>query len=179
LQVSANELVIAMSEAGAYRADDQTYEQLVAYLDGELDAESSLQLERRLAQDERFRQELHQLQRAWDLLDELPTPQVSESFTQTTVEMVAHSAEEELKDENTAAGRIIRLWWMAATATLMVTALCTYWLVTAALAYPNERLLRDLPVIENIDLYRKVDSLEYLQKLHESGHFDEEIEDAL
>ena len=61
-----------MSEASSYNAEDQTYEQLVAYLDGELDAESSLQVERRLAEDAEFRRELRQLQRAWDMLDELP-----------------------------------------------------------------------------------------------------------
>ena len=39
-----------MSESESYSTNDDVYEQLVAYLDGELDAETSQQVERRLVQ---------------------------------------------------------------------------------------------------------------------------------
>ena len=87
-----------MSMSEPSNTNDLAYEKLVAYLDGELDAESSQQVERRLAEDPGYRHELKQMQRAWDLLDELPRAEVSETFTQTTVEMVALSAEHELKE---------------------------------------------------------------------------------
>ena len=75
------------------------HEQLVAYLDGELSPEEAQQVERRLSQDEAFRQLLRSLQEAWDLLDELPQPTLDEGFTQTTVEMVAVRMSEDVKAE--------------------------------------------------------------------------------
>ena len=47
-------------------------QQLVAYLDGELDDETNQEIERRLSADPEYRLRLQQLQQAWDLLDELP-----------------------------------------------------------------------------------------------------------
>ena len=168
-----------MSETGSYNAEDGSYDQLVAYLDGELDAESSLYIERRLAEDENFRRDLRQLQSAWDMLDELPKSEVSESFARTTVEMVVLSAEQELKRQDETAQRTMRWWWFIGTGGLVATAWASFWLITLMLAKPNEQLARDLPVIEDIELYRVVDGVEYLRQLDGSGLFDEEVEDAL
>lgn len=168
-----------MSEAGSYNPEDRSYDQLVAYLDGELDAESSLLVERRLADDEDFRRELRQLQSTWDLLDELPKSEVSEQFTQTTVEMVVLKANEDLEERKKTANVTSQLWWLLGGCGLLATALASYWLIAGLLARPNEQLVRDLPVIEDVELYRVVDSVEYLRQLDESGLFDEEVEDAL
>ena len=62
-------------------------EQLVAYLDGELDDESSRSLEQRLATDSTLRLQLGRLERTWDLLDQLGRAEVGETFTRTTIEM--------------------------------------------------------------------------------------------
>lgn len=168
-----------MSEASSYSADDSVYEQLVAYLDGELDAESSLEVERRLAADEDFRRELQQLQRAWDMLDELPRAEVSESFTQTTVEMVVLSAEQELTAAKSVARRRRRVWSWVGFGSLVAAILVDFAAVQFLLTRPNEQLVRDLPVIENVELYRVADNIDYLRELHESGLFAEEIDDAL
>lgn len=169
-----------MCNANSYNTDDGLHEQLVAYLDGELDAESSLDVERRLAEDASFRRELQQLQGVWDALDELPRAEVDESFTQTTVEMVVLSTEQEIEQQQQTAQRKSRTWWLAAGGALLVTALATFWLVSFLLERPNERLLRDLPVIEDIELYRVADSVEYLRLLEESELFkEEEVGDAL
>lgn len=168
-----------MSETSSYSADDGVYEQLVAYLDGELDAESSLEVERRLAADESFRRELQQLQRAWDMLDELPKSELSDSFTQTTVEMVVLSAEQELEQQKSRVHWQRRVWWLAGAVSLVVASLVGFWTLAALLARPNEQMVRDLPVIENVDLYRVAESADYLRELHDSGLFAEEIDDAL
>jgi anti-sigma factor RsiW len=65
--------------------DSSTREELVAYLDGELDAAARQSVEERLARDAEYRSHLQSLQQAWDLLDELPRSSASESFTRTTV----------------------------------------------------------------------------------------------
>ncbi len=167
-----------MSETSSYNTDDQTYEQLVAYLDGELDAESSLQVERRLAEDAEFRRELRQLQSAWDMLDELPKVEVSEAFTQTTVEMVVLSAEQDMAVEKERGVHKNRLWWAVGGASLVGAALISFWLVSTFLERPNEQLVRDLPVIEDIELYRVADNVEFMRQLDESGLFDDEVEDV-
>ena len=173
------QLVAVMSEASSYNAEDESYEQLVAYLDGELDAESSLQVERRLAEDAEFRRELQHLQRTWDMLDELPKAEVSEAFTQTTVEMVVLSAELESQEEGKRVVRSGRLLWSIGGGGLVATAFISFWLMFTYLSRDNERLVRDLPVIEDIELLRVADNMEFVRQLDNSGLFDEEVDDAL
>lgn len=170
--------VIPMSEPESYSTNDEAYEQLVAYLDGELDAETSQQVERRLAENVEYRRELQQLQRAWDMLDELPRAEVSESFTQTTVEMIALSVAEELA---AVPGRNrLRAWsvWGAAGIGTLLAALVGYLAVSSYLSRPNAALQRDLPVIENMDLYEVADSVDFLRQLEATGLFAEESDDA-
>ena len=47
-------------------------EELVAYLDGQLDPESARHVEQRLASEETARRRLQQLAQSWDMLDQLP-----------------------------------------------------------------------------------------------------------
>ena len=68
---------------------------------------------------------------------------------------------------------------LALLAGFVATALVSYWMIMTYLSRPNEQLARDLPVIENRELYRAVDSIEYLRMLEESGLFDEEVDDAM
>ena len=70
-------------------SEDPSREEIVAYLDGETSDEERRVIEQRLANDENYRQQLHQLERAWDMLDVLPQSQVDPSFVHTTMEMVA------------------------------------------------------------------------------------------
>ena len=58
-------------------------EQLVAYLDGELDAESSRRIDELLATDAEVRRRLQEMERTWDLLDDLDTAPVGGQFAQT------------------------------------------------------------------------------------------------
>ncbi|MFO0455321.1 MAG: anti-sigma factor family protein, partial [Planctomycetota bacterium] len=67
---------------------EETDDELVAYLDGELTAEQSQKIELRLASDPGYRERLRELERTWDLLDELPTGEPTESFTRITIELV-------------------------------------------------------------------------------------------
>lgn len=169
-----------MCNANSYNTDGGVHEQLVAYLDGELDAESSLDVERRLAEDASFRRELQQLQGVWDVLDELPKSEVNESFTQTTVEMVVLSTEQDIQQQRRTEERKKRSRWLYAGGVLAAMALVSFWLISVILERPNQQLLRDLPVIEDIELYRVADSVEYLHLLEESELFnDEEVGDAL
>ncbi|MCU0962452.1 MAG: hypothetical protein MUF48_20330 [Pirellulaceae bacterium] len=167
-----------MTESESPDARERVAEELVAYLDGELDREASQDVERRLAASDEYRRELRQLQRAWDMLDELPRAQVSDTFTQTTVEIVALSAHRDLQQLQ-AHGRQHRRWaWIAGGVGLVASTLAGYLAVAAYLARPNDQLVRDLPVIENLDRYEVADSVTFLRQLQTTGLFEEERSDV-
>ncbi len=168
-----------MSMSEPSNTNDLAYEQLVAYLDGELDAEASQRVERRLAEDPDYRRELKQMQRAWDLLDELPRAEISETFTQTTVEMVALSAEHELTEVKTRVRHFDRLIWVAVGASVVLASMAAFWGVSTYLSRPNDQLAQDLPVIENVELYEVADNVEFLRELEQAGYFKEETDDEL
>lgn len=149
-------------------------EELVAYLDGELDGDASQEVEGRLATSDEYRRELRQLQRTWDMLDELPRAQVSNTFTQTTVELVVSSAQHQLQEQQAQGARRQRWAWILGGGGLVASAVAGYLVLAAYLARPNDQLIRDLPVIENLDLYQVADSVAFLQQLRETGLFDEE-----
>ncbi len=67
-------------------------EQLVAYLDGELDPESSRHIEELLASDAQVRRRLQEMERTWDLLDDLDAAPAGNQLAQSTLEMVAVAA---------------------------------------------------------------------------------------
>jgi anti-sigma factor RsiW len=168
-----------MNETDTYPIGDDAYQQLVAYLDGELDVESSRQVELRLAEDAEFRGELLKLQQTWDLLDELPPVEVDEAFTHTTVQMIAVSAENELGSARQRHRRTRWLAWSLAGTLLLAVTAGSYLVTTHLLARPNERLVSDFPVIQNYEVYRVADSVEFLEQLDRRGLFDEEVDNDL
>src|SRR5437763_16447618 len=63
-------------------------EELVAYLDGELDPKAAEAMATKLSLDSKLRADADALQRAWDILDVLPRPQPSAAFATRTVSQV-------------------------------------------------------------------------------------------
>jgi ferric-dicitrate binding protein FerR (iron transport regulator) len=121
-------------------------EQLVAYLDGELDVAESRRIEQLLATDPQVRQKLQALERTWELLDRL------QSRALLPVRRRRH--------------------WLLAVGGAMVAALLGFLAVTLLRPQPNKRLLQDLPVLEHLEEYRQVESLKFLQTLSRDGAFD-------
>ena len=153
---------------------DLVREELVAYLDGELDGESRQRVEQRLAENEPYRQRMQQLDDTWRLLETLPRTEVDESFTQSTTEMIAMAATKDLAKTRTVEARNRLLSRLSLGGTLLVAALVGYSVVASIAARPNGQLRADLPVIEGIDIYRNVDSVDLLRRLDKQGLFDEE-----
>ena len=147
-------------------------EQLTAYLDGELDATTSLEIERRLAAEPDVQQTLKQFQQTWDLLDQLPRAELDARFTRSTVEMIAVTAEGEAKREQSFAAR---QWPFVRQAVgLLAAAAAGFFMVRLLWPEPNGPLLRDLPVLENLEAYRQTPDLEFLKQLNKPGLFAEE-----
>jgi anti-sigma factor RsiW len=63
-------------------------EDLVAFLDGELDTQAGEAVEAKISLDATIRGEVDALKKTWDLLDFLPRPEPSPNFTERTMSQV-------------------------------------------------------------------------------------------
>src|SRR5688500_20392718 len=75
----------AMTDENTLTSDETIDQEIVAYLDGELDPAAAARVERRMAEDPRYNARLNQLEKTWDLLDSLGPTEADDSFTQSTV----------------------------------------------------------------------------------------------
>lgn len=151
----------------------ELHDELTAYLDGELDAQSVGRVEERLARDAAYRSELNQLERAWNMLDRLPRASVDEKFTKTTIEMVAASASQEAEAVAREAPRRRRRQRIVGAVSMAAALVLGFVMGRGLWTDPNERLTEDLPVLQNLDLYYQADDIELLRVLAEKGSFNE------
>jgi anti-sigma factor RsiW len=149
--------------------------ELVAYLDGELPDEAARAMEARIALDPAVRAEAEALQRTWDLLDFLPRPEPSPSFTARTMSRVGPLS-------RSAGLRAPRPWWKRLAfaggwaAAVLAAALGGY------LGYGrlvprepgDEELVRDLRLIENKRFYDMVGDIDFLNQLDDPDLFGED-----
>jgi anti-sigma factor RsiW len=157
-----------MSDPSSVNRDPEPPENLVAYLDGELSSSERQRLELRLARDPRCRLELTQLERTGNLLDELPRAAPDDTFTRSTVEMVALRAAQDQRSEGRARTLGPAAWGFGLAAAAAVGFLAV-WLWPS----DNERLLVDLPVIQELDALQQAGSYEFLELLVQRRVFEE------
>ena len=150
---------------------DPIDEELVAYLDGEIDPTGRARVERRLAEDAAFRHRLRRMQQTWEALDLLPRTNAGDAFTSSTMtlvvaeqEVVATQAVRQLKVQRG------RRWWWAAAATIAATAI-GFGLVYRTLTTEDQALVNDLPAIEKVDQLHNTPSVEFLTQLQKEGLF--------
>ncbi len=146
-------------------AENSLEAQLVAYLDGELDAQSSRQIEELLAADPEIRRKLQTLERTWEMLEELETTPVDDQFTRTTLEMVAVAAQSDVRKSIEEAPQRRRRWWLRGGAVLLAAGLAGFLAVAWMFPDPNRQLLNNLPLLENLDEYRQVEDIQFLRIL--------------
>lgn len=156
---------------------ESNVDEIVAYLDGELPPDDCRRVERRLASDDEYRQQLHDLDRTWEVLDALPTPTVEDGFARTTIELACVAAEADLNERKTAtitAARNRRWRWLAGG---VAAAVFGYLVSRAVVGDHDERLLADLPAIQQLSALEDVESVEFLRKLAEVVPPDQLIKD--
>ena len=171
--------------------------ELVAYLDGELDPKAAEEVEARLSLDAKARAEVESLKRAWDLLDFLPRPEPSNTFTTRTLERI-----EPLKGPSASAtistlaslrpaaalatatsGRRRISGWAGWAAAIVAAGLVGYFARRPAhdAIFPSaERnndalIVADMRLLENLRLYRHVDDMEFLKELDTPELFGEDV----
>jgi hypothetical protein len=152
-------------------------EQLVAYLDGELEHEDRRRMEDLLASDAHVRRRLQELEQTWNLLDDLDAAPAGGQFTESTLEMVAVAAQKDIDRAMVEAPR--RRWrrLLMLTAALVAAGALGF-LGMALTVNPNRQILQELPVLEDLDAYRHADSIEFLRLLRDKRLFAKESRPA-
>jgi anti-sigma factor RsiW len=153
-------------------------EEIVAYLDGELDSDAEARVVRRLSDDAAYRSRLGQLQHAWDLLDNLRRTEADDEFVNSTVAMVAVQAEQESKSQQMRVVRQRSLAWLALAAIVLLSMASGYFVLHRRMTRTDRELVRDLPVIEHVDEYRNVDDIDFLKRLERENLFAAEVDDG-
>ncbi|MBW8884135.1 MAG: hypothetical protein JF612_05010 [Planctomycetia bacterium] len=153
-------------------------EEIVAYLDGELDSEAEARVARRLSDDPAYRLRLNQLQQAWDLLDNLRGTEADDEFTASTVAMVAVQAEQDAKSQQTRTVRQRNFAWLTLVAAMLVSVVSGYVVLHRQLTRADRNLVRDLPVIERVDEYSNIDEVSFLKLLARENLFPSEVDDG-
>src|SRR5947207_1140323 len=153
-------------------------EEIVAYLDGELDSEGEARVARRLSDDPAYRLRLNQLQQAWDLLDNLRGTEADDEFTASTVAMVAVQAEQDAQSQQTRAVRQRNLAWLTLVAVMLLSVVSGYVVLHRRLTRADRNLVRDLPVIEHVDEYSNIDEVSFLKLLARENLFPSEVDDG-
>ena len=149
----------------------QWTDDLVAYLDGELDDESKRRVESLLAREPAVREELTRLKISWELLESLPAASVGEGFARNTLEMIAISAEHDARASQ-AWQRFCRRRnsWLVAFAVLLAAA-AGY--AGADRLWPdrNAALAQDLALLWRLDEYLYAGDMEFARQLAEPKLF--------
>jgi len=147
---------------------------LVAYLDGELDGGAVQEIEQTLTESPVARHEVEMLTRTWELLDTLPRAAASQEFTANTLTSIKaldhHRPLSEQPWYQRARRGVVVAGWVAG---LAVASAVGFLITTRWIPDESAALIRDFPVIRDLDTYTEVDNVEFLKELQESGLFDE------
>ena len=150
---------------------------LVAYLDGELNDETTQGIEQSLARSAKVRQEVEALRVTWDMLDHLPRTRASDEFTEKTLSTIKtgdiHQQVPDTTRRNRARNGVV---WAVGAAGLVLAAGLGFFATNRWVSTEADDLVRELPVIERFEVYTEVGSVEFLRELQESGVFDEELQ---
>jgi hypothetical protein len=92
--------------------------------------------------------------------------------------MIAVKAEGDATGAIDAARWRRNLAWVGMGTLALVAAVSVYVVADRNLNSENRALVRDLPVIERIDQYSNIESVEFLQQLQKEGLFAAEVDDG-
>lgn len=139
---------------------------LVAYLDGELDDAETAEIESVLAHSAVARNDVEHLARTYDLLDLLPRAKASQEFTERTM---ATARMADVRPDITQSewyqrarrGSVLLVWTLTMVAVSSISFVATKKLVHN----DADVFVRDFEVINRLDAYQEVESVEFLEVL--------------
>ena len=147
--------------------DERLQADLVAYLDGELDAEQARRIERLLYSHPGVQEEVRKLEASWDLLDELPQTHVDERFTRTTVELVIDQLSGQLQSQQRSLPRQLRRRWLAWSLLFGLTAFATVVALDSLWFARQRRMLEQVPLLLRLEQYEEVRDVRFLKQMVE------------
>jgi len=154
--------------------DDERAE-LIAYLDGELDAPAARQMEAKLNSNPTIRAEAESLKKTWELLDYLPNPEPSPNFTHRTVQSITAYQTRTLAWSSHSRWRpwALGIGWAAALLLAGVAGYAGFSRIQSKEA-GDEELVRELRIIENKRLYEEAQDMEFLRLLDDPDLFGDD-----
>jgi anti-sigma factor RsiW len=161
---------------------DEEREELTAFLDGEADPAARARVESRLNSEPAVRAEADALKKVWELLDTLPVPEPSPTFTSKTLDRLSAirpvtSGSQTMPWVPVAPSASRFPWpWVA----IGLVGLIAGWLIAGyvgpksppVLKIDDPLLVKEFRLIENLPLYSAVESIEYLHALDKTNRFD-------
>jgi anti-sigma factor RsiW len=184
--------------------DSPLTEELVAYLDGELGADGAEAVEARIGLDPTVRAEADALKKTWDLLDYLPRPEPSPNFTERTLSRLepvrqigsistpsgpalskngsaAQSSQASTASLPLAPSRTPRQKLVVVFTWLVILATVAFggYFVRAQIVRMDQheldaRILSEQRMLQNVQRFRHVDDLAFLQALDNPELFGDE-----
>jgi anti-sigma factor RsiW len=158
---------------------DADREELVAYLDGELDAAGQQRVETRLSLEPKVRAEVEALKKTWEVLDYLPRAEPTAEFSTRTLDAV-----DALRPGR--AGRRVPVWARSAAWAAAVVAAGVVGFLLPGVKAPktgppveleNDRLYTQNPrVVAHLPLYLSAGTIDYLNALDTPDLFGEEAQ---
>ncbi len=161
------------------RLTTEDRDNLSAYLDGELDEEQTRRIEALLVQNSVARNDVELLSKTYELLDELERPNAPNDFVEKTL---ATAKLEEVKTpisdqpwfQTTQKIGILSSW----TAALVLAAVIGFLITNRFIPDKDDQLVQELPVIQNLDSYEEVQSIDFLNLLIAEKPLREELRKA-
>ena len=156
------------------RLTSEQRDDLVAYLDGELDENKSQEIEKILATNPVARNDVEIMMRTWDLLDVLPRPAGGEEFTQKTLSTLQTLETREPITDKPWFAQVRRTAVIAGwVAGVVLSAIVGFAITNRVVPSESRELIENLTVIERLDVYTEVDNIEFLRELRRSGLFND------
>ena len=152
---------------------------LVAFVDGELEDELAQKLEEKVAQSVSIRREIQALEKTWGMLDWLPRPELPGDFASQTVTRIhsqqlrAEMIEGHVKFWSTIAAKTIA--WVACVAAMGAVGFAS---LRYAWRDPTRELIEHLDIVENLDTFRAIPDVKFLDDISRIGMFKSPDEPA-
>ncbi len=148
------------------RLTSEDRDNLPAYLDGELDEAQTRRIESLLVQNSVARNDVELLSKTYDLLDELERPDAPKDFVEKTLataklEQIKTPLSDQPWFQTTQKVGILLSWTVA----FIIAAVAGFLITNRFVTDGSDKLVRELPVIQNLDRYDEVQSVEFLNQL--------------
>lgn len=157
---------------------DADREELVAWLDGEVDARRSTLNLARLSTDEMLQKEVEGYRRTWDLLGALPMPTPTRDFTSRTVSLASQelaalrTLQSQAGAPKSSAVRKKFLERPIVFAGLLAVCFVSSFAVMRGGLGPNRKIVELAPLLTRLDEYRAAGDIEFLRELHRQKVFE-------